>query len=304
MAAFTTIAAATVAVGGSAAKGFLAGDAAKVASREAGRLELEQERLEQESVARLEQNFYDALRATTDIYDKQMQQSAVEGAQILEAAQEGDQRGVAATAGKIKQSQDVVQGAIADKFAEQKLKIDMKRAEADETDAAKIAELFDDRAAAAGLEADAKRAEADQLKGVSQGAFIDAGVSALNAAVTAFGGAEGRAANKLVETGEAANLTEAQGMLDALGTDLKGSDFRKIIRQGTTEGFGTEGFGTTKLGDILQTLGTTAKNSLNFKQNKTIEEDKPSEKEILEFLIQSGLMDSTGATGIPGFKLG
>ena len=45
MAAFTTIAAATVAVGGSAAKGFLAGDAAKVASREAGRLELKQEQL-------------------------------------------------------------------------------------------------------------------------------------------------------------------------------------------------------------------------------------------------------------------
>lgn len=304
MAAFTTIAAATVAVGGSAAKGFLAGDAAKVASREAGRLEIEQERLEQESVARLEQNFYDALRATTDIYDKQMQQSAVEGAQILEAAQEGDQRGVAATAGKIKQSQDVVQGAIADKFAEQKLKIDMKRAEADETDAAKIAELFDDRAAAAGLEADAKRTEADQLKSASTGAFIDAGVSALNAAVTAFGGAEGKAAQSLVDAGNAENLTQAQGMLDALGPDLTGKQFRQIAREGTTQGFGTEGFGTTKLGDILQTLGTTAKDSFNFKQNKTIEEPKPSEKEILEFLIQSGLMDSTGATGIPGFKLG
>ena len=45
----------------------------------------------------------------------------VEGAQILEAAQEGDQRGVAATAGKVKQVQDVVQGAIADKMAMQKL---------------------------------------------------------------------------------------------------------------------------------------------------------------------------------------
>ena len=43
MAAFTSIAAATVAVGGSAAKGFLAGDAAKDAAREAGRLEIEQE---------------------------------------------------------------------------------------------------------------------------------------------------------------------------------------------------------------------------------------------------------------------
>ena len=303
MAAFTTIAAATVAVGGSAAKGFLAGDAAKVASREAGRLELEQARLEEESVARLEQNFYDALRATTDIYDKQMQQSSIEGAQILEAAQEGDQRGVAATAAKIKQSQDVVQGAIADKFAEQKMKIDMKRAEADETDAAEIAKLFDDRAAAAGLEADAKKTEADQLKAASTGAFIDAGVSALNAGITAFGGAEGKAAQSLVDSGEAASLTEAQGMLDGLG-DLSGKQFRQISREGTLTGFGEEGFGTTKIGDILQTLGTTAKDSFNFKQNKTIEEPKPSEKEILEFLMQSGLIDSTGATGIPGFKLG
>ena len=133
MAAFTTIAA-TVAVGGSAAKGFLAGDAAKVAAREAGRLELKQEQLQQESIARLEQNFYDAIRATTDIYDKQLQLSNVQGSQLLEAAQEGDQRGVAATAGKVKQVQDVGTGAIADKMAMQKLNIDMARAKADETD--------------------------------------------------------------------------------------------------------------------------------------------------------------------------
>ena len=102
MAAFTTIAAATVAVGGSAAKGFLAGDAAKDAAREAGRLEID---------------FLDAVRATTDIYDKQLQLSNVQGSQLVEAAQEGDQRGVAATAGKVKQVQDVATGQIADKMA-------------------------------------------------------------------------------------------------------------------------------------------------------------------------------------------
>ena len=68
--------------------------------------------------------------------------------------------------------------------------------------------MFDDRAAAAGLEADAKRTEADQLKSASTGAFIDAGVSALNAAVTAFGGAEGKAVNSLVDAGNAENKTE------------------------------------------------------------------------------------------------
>ena len=72
MAAFTTIAAATVSIGGSIAEGAIAGDAAKVAARESGRLRLEQERLEKESVARLEQNFYSAVRATTDVYDRQL----------------------------------------------------------------------------------------------------------------------------------------------------------------------------------------------------------------------------------------
>ena len=118
--------------------------------------------------------------------------SNVQGAQLLEAAQEGDQRRCSfATAGKVKQVQDVGTGAIADKMAMQKLAIDQKRAQADETDAARIANLMDSRAAAAGLEAKAKRAESDQLKAQSTGAFIDAGVCALNAAVTAFGGAEG-----------------------------------------------------------------------------------------------------------------
>jgi len=236
MAAFTTIAAATVAVGGQAAKGFLAGDAAKDAARAAGRLEIEQERLEQESVARLEQNFYDAIRATTDIYDKQLQLSNVQGSQILEAAQEGDQRGVAATAGKVKQVQDVGTGQIADKMAMQKLGIDMKRAEASEMDAARIAALQDDRAAAAGLEAKAKRNEADELSAASTGAFIDAGVSALKAGIGAFGGAEGRAAQKLVDSGEAGNLTDATNMVDGLGNKA----LRQISKSGTMTGLASK----------------------------------------------------------------
>lgn len=234
MAAFTTIAAATVAVGGPASKGFLAGDAAKVAAREAGRLEIEQERLQQESVARLEQNFYDAVRATTDIYDKQLQLANVQGSQLVEAAQEGDQRGIAATAGKVKQVQDVGTGAVADKMAMQKLNIDMQRAKASEMDAARIAALQDDRAAAAGLEAKAKRAEADQLKAASTGAFIDAGVSALSSGISAFGGAEGKAVDAMVESGEAASKTEALKMLgDGV---LSNKDLRQVAKSGTMTG--------------------------------------------------------------------
>ena len=236
MAAFTTIAAATVAVGGQAAKGFLASDAAKDAARAAGRLEIEQERLEQESVARLEQNFYDAIRATTDIYDKQLQLSNVQGSQILEAAQEGDQRGVAATAGKVKQVQDVGTGRIADKMAMQKLGIDMKRAAASEMDAARIAALQDDRAAAAGLEAKAKRNEANELQASATGSFIDAGVSGLTAAIGAFGGAEGKAAQGLVDSGEAANLTDATNMVDGLGNKA----LRQISKSGTMSGLASK----------------------------------------------------------------
>ena len=251
MAAFTTIAAATVAVGGSAAKGFLAGDAAKDAARAAGRLEIEQDRLEQESVARLEQNFYDAIRATTDIYDKQLEMASAQGSQILEAAQEGDQRGIAATAGKVKQVQDATTGAIADKFADQKMQIDMKRAEASETDAARIASLFDDRAAAAGLEAKAKRNEQAQLEGAATGAFIDAGVSALSAGIKAFGGPGGKAAQKLVDSGQAADLTAAQKMIDA--GNFSNADLRKIGRGkfdvvNTGKMFSSEDF--TKFGKI------------------------------------------------------
>jgi len=207
MGLFTTIAAATVAIGGSVAKGALAGDAAKTAARESGRLRLEQDQLEKESVAKLEQNFYDAVRATTDVYDKQLERGNVMGAQILEAVQEGDQRGVAAGSGKVKQVQDATLGATADKFAKQKLDIDMARAEAGERSASEIAALQDDRAAAAGLKADALTAQADELRGQSTGAFIDAGVSALKTGVSLAGSIQGKAADKAAET-----LAESEGI--------------------------------------------------------------------------------------------
>lgn len=253
MAAFTTIAAATIAVGGQGLKGYMASSAGKEAAREAGRLELKQEQLQEESVARLEQNFYDAIRATTDIYDKQLQLSNVQGSQILEAAQEGDQRGVAATAGKVKQVQDIGTGQIADKFAMQKLDIDMKRAAASEMDAARIAALQDDRAAAAGLEAKAKRNEANQLEAAATSAYISAGTAALSAIVPAFGGAEGKAVAGL--GGGKEGQAELNTFTEGLGRDLTGKEMRQIGRAGTLEGFGTEGYGKTSFGEGLTSVG-------------------------------------------------
>ena len=191
MAAFTTIAAVGLPLLGKATQGFLAGDAAKEASRMAGRLNLKKEQLERESVAQLEQNFVEAVKVQSDIYDKAIQASTVVGSTIVEAAREGDQRGVSATAGKVSAAQDQTLTGIADNFANKKTQIDMARAQAGEKSASEIAALQDDRAAAAGVKADALTQQADNLQGQATGAFIDAGVGALSAGAQAFGGAFG-----------------------------------------------------------------------------------------------------------------
>lgn len=238
MAVATTIAMATVAVGSSVFKGVQASNAASAASRKSGQLALEQQKLERESVARLEANYYDAVRATTDIYDKQLQLSNVQGSQILEAAQEGDQRGVAATAGKVKLAQDIASGQVADKMAQQKLDIDLKRAEASEKDASEIAAMFDDRAAAAGLQSMALAQQAEDLKGEAAGAFMDAGVSALKYGVGAFGG--GKAKKDLIGdyVDKGYSLEDANRAVDGLGF-TKGKQYREFDRNSIGLGSGS-----------------------------------------------------------------
>lgn len=284
MAAFTTIAAATVAIGGSAAKGFLAKDASADAARAAGRFRIEQKELEKQSIANLEANFYDAVRATTDVYDKQLQLANVQGSQVLEAAQEGDQRGVSATAGKVRQAQDATSGAIADKFAEQKLDIDMKRAAASEMDAARIAEMQDDRAAAAGVKADALTQQADQLSGQATGAFIDAGVSALSAGVTAFGGLGGMK-NKMGKAADA--LSKSTGMdraaalkqIQGLGLDKKG--LNSIIDSGALPSISTTTTKTTP--DVVDTTNT--------RQYDTFEDEPVSPSDVKTVSIGGSKFD-------------
>jgi len=234
MAAFTTIAAATVAVGSSVAKGIFAGDAAKTAARQAGRFELEKKQLEEESIAKLEQNFLDEVRVATDIYDRKLQQDNVTGATIIEAAQEGDQRGVAATAGKVKAATDLQTDKTAEKFADQKLNIDLARAAADEKSAEEIAALMDDRAAAAGVKADALNQQAADLKGQATSSFLDAGVSALQIGIGAFGGmaggknAQGKAADALAES---SGMSRADALKQVAG--LSRNELRNIRKTGS-----------------------------------------------------------------------
>ena len=218
MGAFTTIAASTVSIGGSLIKGIIAGDAATDSARQAGRLNLEKDRLEKEAVADLEQNFYDALRANTDVYDKQLQTGNAMGAQILKTVQEGNQRGVGAGAGKVKLIQDATLGTTADKFAGEKSEIDKLKAAAGEASAEEIAALKDDRAAAAGVKADALTQQASDLKGQATGAFIDAGVSALSttASLISAKNATGKAAQELVDSGAYGSLSEATKSLEGM----------------------------------------------------------------------------------------
>jgi hypothetical protein len=173
----------------------------------------------------------------------------------------------------------------------------MARAKANETDAARIAALQDDRAAAAGLEAKAKRAEADKLQGEATGAFIDAGTSLLTSAIGAFGNAEGRAAKKLVEKGQASDLTEATNMLEGLtGDDVLNSNalLRQVAKTGKLTGLAsaagpdaknyegpvfkpTIGFDLQADEDVqvvgpglIENVKSTAADLFNFKKNNTV----------------------------------
>jgi hypothetical protein len=268
MAAFTTIAAATVAIGGNVAKGIIAGDAASSAARQAGRLNLEKDKLEKEAVAALEQNFYDALRANTDIYDKQLQTGNAMGAQILEAVQEGDQRGVAAGAGKVKQIQDATLGATADKFAAEQSEIGKLRAAAGEASARDIASLKDGRAAAKGVQADALTQQASDLEGKQLGSYIDAGVSALKTTTSLLSkNAMGKAAQKLVDDGKYTSLSEATKALGGLGNSAlrkiaRGGDFISGLTSTVNDLASTDNDLTSTDNDLTSTVNDFTKNKL------------------------------------------
>ena len=199
MGVVTSIAMATVSVGGSIAKGVLAGDAATVAAREAGDLRLQQAELEKEAIARLDQDFYEAVRVNTDIYDKALEMSNVKGAELVQAAQEGDQRGVAATAGKVKEIEQAGLSALSDKFSQDKTNIDLARAKAQELSAAEIAAMQDDRAAAAGVRADTLMKQSDTLRGQATANFVTAGTEAIMKGVGIAGEISGAKAQGAID---------------------------------------------------------------------------------------------------------
>ena len=257
MGVVTSIAMATVAVGGAITKGVLAGDAATVAAREAGDLRLQQAELEKEAIARLDQDFYEAVRVNTDIYDKALEMSNVKGAELVQAAQEGDQRGVAATAGKVKEIEQAGLSALSDKFSQDKTNIDLARAKAQELSAAEIAAMQDDRAAAAGVRADTLMKQSDTLRGQATANFVTAGTEAIMKGVGIAGEISG---------------AKAQGAIDKLvAGGMSIVDAQKIVANQSQKN--TRLFNRGDL-DIAAFTGTKPKVNNNTSNNISLPQDQ------------------------------
>ena len=206
MAAITST---VLAVGGMAYKGFSAIDAAKSQSREAGRLTDQAEELERQALADLEQNRLEAVQVPLQIFDTANELQTLDGSTILEAAAEGDQRGVQATSGKIKATQDAARTEARDTIAEIKLDLDTKTAKEGNRKGELVSGMKDERAIEMSLEADAMQANADALEMSGTGDLVSAGVSAFSALTPAFGSKAGKVADGLMEGDSALTKTAA-----------------------------------------------------------------------------------------------
>ena len=212
MAAITST---VLAVGGMAYKGFSAIDAAKSQSREAGRLQDQADELERQALADLEQNRLEAVQVPLQIFDTANELQTLDGSTILEAAAEGDQRGVQATAGKIKATQDAARTEARDTVADIKLDLDTQTAKEGNRKGELVSGMKDERAIEMSLEADAMQANADALEMAGTGDLVSAGASAFSALTPAFGTKAGKVADGLMEGDPALTKTAANSELAA-----------------------------------------------------------------------------------------
>jgi len=229
-----------LAVGSMAYKGFSAIDAAKSQSREAGRLEEESLELERQALADLEQNRLEAVQVPMQIFDTANELQTLDGSTILEAAAEGDQRGVAATAGKIKATQDAARTEARDTIAKIQMDLDLQTAKEGNRKGELVSGMKDERAIEKSLEADAMQANADALSASGTQDLVSAGVSAFSALAPAFKSKEGGVAKQLMK--DDPTLTET----DAL------SQAKIMIKDGTAP--------KTGVGKVLSSLGDVGKN--------------------------------------------
>ena len=206
MAAITST---VLAIGGAAYKGFSAIDAAKSQSREAGRLTDQADELERNALADIEQNRLEAVQAPMQIFDTTNELQTLDGSTILEAAAEGDQRGVQATAGKIKATQDAARTEARDTMADIQLDLDTQTAKEGNRKGELVSGMKDERAIEKSLEADAMQENADALEMAGTGDLVSAGTSAFSALNSAFGSKAGKVADGLMEGDSALSKTDA-----------------------------------------------------------------------------------------------
>ncbi len=214
MAAITS---AVLSIGSMAYKGFSAIDAAKSQSREAGRLEEESLELERQALADLEQNRLEAVQVPMQIFDTTNELQTLDGSTILEAAVEGDQRGVAATSGKIKATQDSARTEARDTMAKIQMDLDLQTAKEGNRKGELVSGLKDERAIEKSLEADAMEANANALSASGTQDLVSAGVGAFSAVNTAFGSKAGKAAKELMDADPSLSKTDALKMVSDKG---------------------------------------------------------------------------------------
>ena len=216
MAAITST---VLAIGGMAYKGFSAIDAAKSQSREAGRLTDQAEELERQALADLEQNRLEAVQVPLQIFDTANELQTLDGSTILEAAAEGDQRGVQATAGKIKATQDAARTEARDTIAEIQLDLDTKTAKEGNRKGELVSGLKDERAIEMSLEADVMQKNADALEMSGTSDLVSAGTSAFSALTPAFGTKAGKVADGLIKDDPTLTKTAANKLAGEMIAD-------------------------------------------------------------------------------------
>ena len=237
MAAVTS---AILSVGSMAYKGFSAIDAAKSQSREAGRLEEEALELERQALADLEQNRLEAVQVPMQIFDTANELQTLDGSTILEAAAEGDQRGVAATAGKIKATQDAARTEARDTMAKIQMDLDLQTAKEGNRKGELVSGMKDERAIEKSLEADAMEANANSLSASGTQDLVSAGVSAFSALAPAFKSKEKGVVKRLMK--DDPTLTQDDALAKA----------KIMIKDGTAP--------KTGVGKVLSSLGDVGKN--------------------------------------------
>ena len=229
-----------LAVGSMAYKGFSAIDAAKSQSREAGRLEEESLELERQALADLEQNRLEAVQVPMQIFDTANELQTLDGSTILEAAAEGDQRGVAATAGKIKATQDAARTEARDTIAKIQMDLDLQTAKEGNRKGELVSGMKDERAIEKSLEADAMEANANSLSASGTQDLVSAGVSAFSALAPAFKSKEKGVVKRLMK--DDPTLTQDDALAKA----------KIMIKDGTAP--------KTGVGKVLSSLGDVGKN--------------------------------------------